>query len=293
MTEKAPADSGLSSVYAALPRETPPDHVDAAILAAARRATGSRPRKPALGLPLGWRLPFAVAAVVVLSVSLVTLMIDEGDQQRAGPQRPAAPEPRGLETKPQMKSPAVAERPVKVEQTASSGGSHGELTAKAEIPKKRLADRADAPREPAAAPAVAESQKAEPAAQPSAESSVGRVDARETAQSEAVPAPAAVPMTGAPAAADRGVGRAAMTERAEEVARVRRQGVTAEGRGAAVDQAARLKRLIGDLAEAPPEKWLEKIRELRRDGRDGDADAVLAEFRKRFPAYNVPSPGER
>lgn len=287
MSDRAPADSGVSSLYAALPRETPPDHLDAAILAAARRATGSRPRKPARGLPVAWRLPFAVAAVVVLSVSLVTLMIDEGDQQRAGPHFPDAPEPRALEAKPQVKSPVVAERPARVEQKASNAASLGERTADAEKPKKRLADRADVPREPTMAPAIAESQKAEPAVQPSAEGSVGRVEMRETAP------PAAVPMAEAPAAADRGGDRAAMTERAEGAARARRQGVTAEGQRAAVDQATRVKRLIGDLSEAAPEKWLEKIRELRRDGRDGDADAVLEEFRKRFPAYNVPPQSEK
>ena len=292
MTDKAPADSGLSSVYAALPRETPPDHLDAAILAAARRATGSRPRKPARGLPSAWRLPFAVAAVVVLSVSLVTLMIDEGDQQRAGPQPPAAPAPRALEAKPQMKSPAVGERPAQVEQKASNAGSPGKLTAKAEMPKKRLADRGDAQREPMAAPAIAESQKAEPIAQPLAEKSAGRAEMGEAASPAAVPAPAAVPMAAPPTADGPAADRAATTGRAEGAARARRQGVTSEGQRAAVDQATRVKRLIGDLAEAAPEAWLKKIHELRRDGRDADADAVLEEFRKRFPAYNVPPQGE-
>lgn len=287
MTDKAPADSGLSSIYAALPRETPPDHLDAAILAAARRAAGSRLRKPTRALPVAWRLPFAVAAVVVLSVSLVTLMIDEGDQQRPGPQRPAAPAAGALETKPQMKSPAIAERPAPVEQRASNAGSQGEPMAKTEIPK-RLADRGDVPRETMAAPAIAESRKAEPIAQPLAEESVGRAEVRRAVPPAAVPAPAAVPMAEAPAAAGRGEDRAVMTERAEGGMRDRRQGVMAEGERMAVDQATRVKQLLGDLAEAAPEAWLDKIRELRRDGREGDADAVLDEFRRRFPAYPVP-----
>jgi hypothetical protein len=293
MTDHEPVDPGLASVYAALPEEPLPDHLDAGIRAAARRAVGSQPRKRAYRFPMAWRLPVAVAAVVVLSVSLVTLMIDEGDQQRTGLQRPAAPETRALEAKPQMKPPAVAERPAQVEEKASTSASHGELTAKAEMPKKRLADRGDARREPMAAPAIAGSRKAEPMAQPLAENSVGRAETREVSPAAAGPAPATVPMAEAPAAPGLSADRAAMTDRAEEAVRARRQGVTAEGEGAAVGQAKRVKRLIGDLAEAAPEKWLEKIRELRRDGRDGDADAVLEEFRKRFPAYNVPSKSEQ
>ena len=37
-----------------------------------------------------------------------------------------------------------------------------------------------------------------------------------------------------------------------------------------------------------PEQWLERIAELRRQGRDKEADESLAEFRKRFPDYRIP-----
>ena len=42
------------------------------------------------------------------------------------------------------------------------------------------------------------------------------------------------------------------------------------------------------LAHEPPEKWGENIVELRRLGRAGEADALLADFRQRFPGYRVP-----
>jgi hypothetical protein len=41
------------------------------------------------------------------------------------------------------------------------------------------------------------------------------------------------------------------------------------------------------LAESP-ERWLERIAELRQQGRDKEADESLAEFRKRFPDYRIP-----
>jgi hypothetical protein len=37
-----------------------------------------------------------------------------------------------------------------------------------------------------------------------------------------------------------------------------------------------------------PEKWLERIAELRRAGRHDEADKALAEFRKRHPDYRIP-----
>jgi hypothetical protein len=37
-----------------------------------------------------------------------------------------------------------------------------------------------------------------------------------------------------------------------------------------------------------PERWLARIAELRRDGRDDEADRQLAEFRRRYPGYRIP-----
>ena len=37
-----------------------------------------------------------------------------------------------------------------------------------------------------------------------------------------------------------------------------------------------------------PEKWLERIAELRRAGRHDEADRALAEFRQRHPGYRIP-----
>ncbi|MGA8050936.1 MAG: hypothetical protein WCA09_12255, partial [Burkholderiales bacterium] len=41
-------------------------------------------------------------------------------------------------------------------------------------------------------------------------------------------------------------------------------------------------------ADESPQRWLEQIAELRREGRDDEADRRLAEFRRRYPAYRIP-----
>jgi hypothetical protein len=41
-------------------------------------------------------------------------------------------------------------------------------------------------------------------------------------------------------------------------------------------------------ADLTPEKWLERIEELRRQGKLDEARASLAEFRKRYPDYRLP-----
>ena len=38
----------------------------------------------------------------------------------------------------------------------------------------------------------------------------------------------------------------------------------------------------------PPEKMLERIAVLRREGRAKEADDLYAEFKRRFPGYQIP-----
>jgi hypothetical protein len=39
----------------------------------------------------------------------------------------------------------------------------------------------------------------------------------------------------------------------------------------------------------PPEKWLQRIEELKVQGREAEAQEMLAEFRRRFPQHPLPS----
>jgi hypothetical protein len=42
-------------------------------------------------------------------------------------------------------------------------------------------------------------------------------------------------------------------------------------------------------ANLPPEKWLEQIEELRKQGKLGEAKTSLAEFKQRYPDYPLPA----
>lgn len=43
-----------------------------------------------------------------------------------------------------------------------------------------------------------------------------------------------------------------------------------------------------ELATESPEKMLERIASLRREGRGREADDLYAEFKRRFPDYRIP-----
>lgn len=88
------SDPRLSGLYRAVPAENPPEHLDAAVQAAARRAVGARPQVAGASLLRAWRVPLSIAAVLVMSVSMVTLTVrHKGDQLAQPPLTAAAPGP--------------------------------------------------------------------------------------------------------------------------------------------------------------------------------------------------------
>jgi len=93
----------------------------------------------------------------------------------------------------------------------------------------------------------------------------------EQAAREERAAPAATP---APAMAQM---RAAPAPRSDDLARDSAAGALSGG--------ATAKRM--QEAVEPPEKALERIAELRKAGKDEEADKALAEFRKRYPGYTL------
>jgi hypothetical protein len=201
----------ISQRYRELPREEPPRHLDDAILAAARRATASRPAP--LVAPTGrrrWYFPVAAAAIIVLAVA-VTIHMErqerdfELSEQQAAPAQAPAPEP------------------------------------------EPLAKREASP--PPAAP----------------------------------PRPEAPPLGGLQSSAPEPAAQARESVRADETSRLNRQ---PEARAAMRSERA-LEKVL-DLAAASPEQWLQGIADLKRQGRNEEAEKQLAEFRKRYPDYRIP-----
>jgi len=79
------------------------------------------------------------------------------------------------------------------------------------------------------------------------------------------------------------------TSRAAAPAPLIRNRAAPEAAASVVRPAAQKSALIREYENRTPEKWLEKIAELRRDGKTAEADEMLAEFKKRFPEHPLPA----
>jgi hypothetical protein len=110
------------------------------------------------------------------------------------------------------------------------------------------------------------------------------------------PAPArdqAKPAAGAEAAAEVAAADALAESRMRsDIAAKPTSRTSAAPTPAAAGAAAESSVLAGKLARAElsPQAWLERIAELRKQGRTREAEESLAEFKKRYPDYRVPEP---
>jgi|SRR6185503_402852 len=267
-------------LYRQLPREEPPAALDAKIRAEARRAVASHPAP--LVAPAGrsnWYFPVAAAAVIVLAVAVTWQVEREQGDEGAPPASPPAAvlqkEQKLPEQVPQKKAPPEALQYAPLAKRAEKPVAEAKNQAPAAEPKPR------APAEAAREQALSEAAKNETLAgaigdqaatisgarSPSREDALrerenrmrqerpGSADA--VAPSAARPAPAPAPAS-APPSIDLQTGA-----------------IQAQGRA--------------NYADEPPEKWLERIAQLRQQGRHDEADRALAEFRKRYPDYKIPA----
>lgn len=325
----AERDPGLDRLYQAAGREEPARHLDAAILAAARREVGARPRP--LSALRGWRVPVSIAAVVVLSVSLVTLVHEEGGEQLVSPgapgvSRPAAPPAPGPAPTPELPKTVAPPDP------APSGRlSQGEITASASRARRGASGELRRDRSPEARATGEEAGRTGPppveAAPDTGRTPVDRPPAADdatrpaTATMDSRPSPAAAASgteaTGGLAAESPRPAPAAQAKRAAkpmaEPRRERQSGFGEEPgvprgtqpsaapspaepprartgvRGSGPEESPPVNRrlipLLKELEGQPPQKWLDRIEEMRRQGRLDDAEELMSEFKRRFPYY--------
>jgi hypothetical protein len=326
-------DGKLTALYRAAGEEAPPAALDDAILAAAHRAVGARPRPAGFAFGHAWRVPLSIAAVLVLSVSLVTVMREEAPELTEAPyaEPPAAkvePKPvaaadagtalsapgfvpdeqrsKSIGLKAPASSTAVGMR--QPESGDRAAPSRKEKTADPLVAEtatvQELAKRRDAP-----AVVIAQSERGlAPAAPPASEAARSNAPKDSRLQPPTASAPAAnvvekkaqVPgETAAPARAEREsrfreapAPAPAPAQVLDKAAAAAQSGPSADMRQAAPARAApRAEGVMGKLesdAGLPPEKWLERIEELRKQGKFEEAKASLAEFRKRYPDYQLP-----
>jgi hypothetical protein len=276
----AERDPRLARLYREAAHESPPAHLDAAILAAARREAGSRPRSMASALRR-WHVPVSVAAVVVVSVTLVILVREE--EMAVRPMQapvPAAVSPGGEATAPQTPpapgedtkeaaqlrraAPVLQRQELRDDMKSSAALGKREDQARVEPgPHPSSGMAAVATPEPAAkslpepfgaaSPGLAE-ERAAPAA----------ADTVAAGRLESAPAAASEPDRPAPGA------RRAISATPEMTVRAIGKSRPAVWEG---------------FEKEPPEKWLARIEELRRQGRSAEAEEMLSEFKRRFPEH--------
>jgi hypothetical protein len=109
-----PGEGQLTRLYREGSTETPPAHLDAAILAAARQAVRSRPRQGYFFSSRKWVVPLSLAAALLVSLGLVRSLRQEAAiPQPLGSSAPILPSPyEGRDKRPkQMESQTGETRP--------------------------------------------------------------------------------------------------------------------------------------------------------------------------------------
>ena len=296
-------DARVARLYREAPREEPPAHLDRAIAAAALEGAGRR-SAPATSSPgswwAPWRLPVAFAALAVVSVSLVTLMIEE-DRERVS-SLPASPPPAAYEPEdakiaqppaeaaPPIAVPKAVERarlaqrqddrklePQSVPETSSVPSPPVELPG-SEAPAAKAGPRA-LQRAPALEAPPQAAQDPLPAATPRAGGDTQVPRAEDRRPVAPAPAPPAAKPTPAPMAKPAPAREAASEIRAQEPGRYALQARTSP----------EVARHLVDLDNKPPSAWIERVLTLRREGRITEADGLVVEFRRRFPGESLPA----
>ena len=340
-------DAKLAALYRAAALDEPPPALDDAIRAAARRAVASKPRIAGLPFSRSWRVPLSIAAVVLLSVSLVTVMREEAPEV-ALPPRADTPPP-DTDRKLAASAPAAGESNTAVPQTLLRGeqkpksvglkppqqaqstgiGIHGYTVSPEPVTESKkemaaanrleTAGASSAPlfakrAAPEAFPGTADTHEDKVTATPgklrqSAKEEVRRdvgVSVEAQQRLEAVKPTRSPAETGArtpgpvatPAAASARAAGAA-TEGKDQL-RLEADSVTRESSRAnvqatpvakplALPPASQMTGTVQAYADLPPAKWLERIEELRKQGKFEAATTSLAEFKQRYPDYPLPA----
>jgi hypothetical protein len=303
--------SDVSRAWRAIPTDEPSAAVDDAIRAAARQAVSAVPQASRSSFAVQWRVPLAVAAVLVVSASL-TLLVSEEKQHLPGmtPQdlpRAAAP--------PHVEPDAA---PAKRDEEAPQGGSSRALSDRA-VPSEptdkavragkasgavdSVANRVTAP----APEATAVTPEAAPVPDRPASVSESGAPARNDSSSLATDArgkvelkevlPSARELPAQPSA--QGAAPEALAKHKFEQEKAVPQPQEADSVMPAAPLArvpaqAQLHNRAAPAKQSPTEEnlapaaWIERILNLRREGKLKEAADSLEAFRRRYPDYPLP-----
>ena len=317
-------DARLARLLEVAGDEAPPAALNEAILAAARRAVYAQPQAaeidvrgsaPRVHAKRNWYAPVSLAAVLLLSVGLVTLVYKEkGDELVQPTQNVSAPtaatvpdsetasvaplqldKPKTLaqteRRNPEMRDNAPAQTTIAKDQAGAHPPEFNSARSEPDSAQKRQAPNDKAEVMAQSAEAVAKSLK--PARPPSNDSANSASPARARDEAAGAAAPSATPSASrsAPAPADAvAPSRSAPTQELGAAAVQGRSAPTPTPAGEPAAQSADAQQpprpaWLVELDNQPPDKWLAQLAAFRRDARVFDADTLLAEFRRRFPDH--------
>ena len=198
-------------------------------------------------------------------------------------QSPPPPAPRAAEAPAQKPAPEIGNVMGKVLDRDRSEAETRERTQSRDAPAKQMADAVPTEAKPAPPPAAKppvspspEVRSAPPAQQPFPNSAPAQLS-----QTQPTPPPSMAQPAPKPAPRPEAKSAYAPPPAVQPMAKPE---LRENAPAAAADSLSKLER----TAELPPDKWLERIEELRKQGKLEEARASLAEFRKRYPDYRLP-----
>jgi len=279
----ADRDARLDRLYREAAREAPPAHLDAPILAAARREVDARPRSLTSTLRR-WHVPFSIAAVVIVSVSLVILVREEGGERIVPAPVPAvappAEQPAALVTQPALAEAARETTQLQAAAPASPRRDSRDIAAGPAVLGK-LADSAQPQRGPPAVSGAGVVARPESVAKPLPQPFLATPP---VAEERAAPPAADAVTAGRMAGARSEPGEPPVARSAAEAPQAKSMARAMQTKPPEQDRLP----VWHGYEKEPPQKWLVRIQELRRQGRGGEAEEMLSELKRRFPEHPLP-----
>lgn len=313
-------ESQLSKRYRALGADEVPAELDGLVLAQARQAVAAKPssgrKKPAW---MRWTPPLALAASMVLVISIV---IESGTRHEVAMRDMAATMPQSAPAQEEAatagdnRAKQEASAPLSEPRQLSAMESDRSVAAlKAEAPRMQARERTDAA--PRREPVTVELKKRViPPAELAFEATAATSEARSAPVAADMPPPAMKIEVPAPAPVSAVIvtanSRNAPAVRGEAIAAVETEAISLDevatagnsaqrtsgaGQGAgprgtitsptAGHQGASDEALLQQFRESDPRRWLEYIRELRRENKGAQADREWHNFLKAYPDYTV------
>ena len=282
-----------SRAYKSAQSDLPPPAMDDAIRAAARRAVKSQPRAIGKSWISRWSAPLSAAALVVLTVSVGFIALDERPElapaslkEVASPKAATAPAAPPTPA-PESVAPVVAVIASDLPQPARTAEKKARLDFQSVAPRDQLAASAK--------PDLAQRRnEAEGAASGNLLAKDADLGVASRAAAPFVPAPPPAEVVKRQESANQSAAETSKRE-APQVKQLLPQAASAAvaargdvGSPASQKTVAAAPLTLAGKANETPNAWMKRILELKQQGRVREFEEEFAKFRKRYPDYLLP-----